>query len=123
MLFDHAVSPMDYVALSTILVFIRCDRDLRRCKNVTIKDDDIVEQNESFNVTLGKTPGWNDRITLTTVNEMIQIINDTDGGYCTTIIVQVLQVSKDTKQSVSCSMHNKLPSHDGACCNATTIRF
>ena len=109
-LFDHAVSPMDCVVLFTILMFKSCDRELRRCENVTIKDDDIVEQNESFNVTLGKTPGWNDRITLTTVNRMIQIA-DTDDGYCTTTIVQVLQVSKDTKQSVSCSMNNKLPSH------------
>ena len=123
-LFDHTVSPMDYVALFTILTFNACEQELRRCENVIIMDDNVVEQNEFFIVTLGMmTPGWNDRITLTTVNGMIQIINDTDGGYCTTIIVQVLQVSKDTKQSVSCSVHNKLPSHDGACCNATTIRF
>ena len=79
---------MDYMAPSTILMFDECDRELRLCGNVTIVDDDVVEQNESFSVTLKKTPDLDDRITLTRVNGMIHII-DNDGACCNATTIRV----------------------------------
>ncbi|CAI8015468.1 hypothetical protein GBAR_LOCUS9583, partial [Geodia barretti] len=71
-----AISPMDYGALSTTLMFDTCET--RKCTNIAIANDDIPEGTESFNVTLEGTPGLDDRITLDPVDGEIQI-SDRDG--------------------------------------------
>ena len=67
---------MDYLDLSTILMFGACQR--RSC--VTIVDDDILEMTESFDVTLERTPGLDSRITLDPVDGVVEITDD-DGEY------------------------------------------
>ena len=53
---------MDYIGLSIILNFPACET--KQCVDVTIVDDDVSEGDESFDVTLERTPGLNVRITL-----------------------------------------------------------
>ena len=73
------VAPMDYIGLSTILMFEACQR--RRCVNVTIVDDEVLEREvESFTVTLQRTTGLNNRITLNPVDGVVEI-TDNDGKY------------------------------------------
>ena len=69
---------MDYLDLSTILMFGACQR--RSCVTVTIVDDDILEMTESFDVTLERTPGLDSRITLNPVDGVVEI-TDNDGEY------------------------------------------
>ena len=65
---------MDYIELSTILSFPTCGT--RQCVNVTIVDDDVLENVESFDVTLERTPGLDMRITLDPVDGVIEIRDD-----------------------------------------------
>ena len=70
---------MDYIGVSTILMFETCDR--RHCVNVTIVNDDVLERYvESFDVTLERTPGLDSRIRLDPVDGVVRIIDD-DGEY------------------------------------------
>lgn len=65
---------MDYAPLmSVILEFEACQR--RRCHNVTIRDDLIPEDLESFFVILGETPDLSDTITLAPIQAEIEIID------------------------------------------------
>ena len=60
-------------------MFEACQR--RRCVNVTIVDDEVLEREvESFTVTLERTPGLNNRITLNPVDGVVEITDD-DGEY------------------------------------------
>ena len=65
---------MDYVGLSTILSFPKCGA--KQCVNVTIVDDDVLENVESFHVTLERTPGLDMRITLYPVDGVVEITDD-----------------------------------------------
>ena len=60
--------------MSTILMFDACDT--RRCVNVTIVNDANFEPHEIFVITLERTPGLNDRITLDPVDGEITIIDE-----------------------------------------------
>ena len=71
---SSTVTPMDYLGVSTILMFEECDR--RRCVNVTIVDDKVLEMTESFTVTLERTPGLDSRITLDPVDGVVEITDD-----------------------------------------------
>ena len=68
------VDPMDYLGVSTILMFEACQR--RSCVTVTIVDDEVLENVESFNVTLERTPGLDMRITLDPVDGVVEITDD-----------------------------------------------
>ena len=68
------VAPVDYEALSTTLMFAACET--RRCVNVTIVDDIIVEPCEMFDVTLERIASVYSRISLSSMTTMIEIIND-----------------------------------------------
>ena len=71
------VALFDYGPLNnSLLLFTACQR--RSCVNVTIIEDGILENEELFNVTLERTPGLDDRITLDPINGVVQI-NDNDG--------------------------------------------
>ena len=74
----HSVTPMDYGAVSTILTFAACDT--RRCVDVPIMNDTDDEPDEMFTITLERTPGLNDRITLDPVDGVVIIIDD-DGKF------------------------------------------
>ena len=65
------MAPIDYGELSTILNFPTCGT--RQCVNVSIVDDDVLENVESFDVTLERTPGLDVRITLDPVDGVIEI--------------------------------------------------
>jgi hypothetical protein len=67
---------MDYGAVSTILRFAACEK--RRCVDVPIINDGDDEPNEMFGITLERTPGLNDRITLDPVNGVVTINGDGD---------------------------------------------
>ena len=69
---------MDYGELSTFLSFPTCGT--RQCVNVTVVNDDVLENVESFDVTLERTPGLDMRITLDPVDGVIEIRDD-DGLY------------------------------------------
>ena len=71
-----AVSPMDYMTLAEMLMFITCET--RRCVAVTIVDDLTYDPGEMFQVSLERTPGLDHRITLQPTNAMIAIV-DNDG--------------------------------------------
>ena len=75
-LFIHAVSPMDYGGESTVLMFDSCD--VQSCLNISIIDDMVVEDLESFDITVGRAPGLDNRITLESVNGTVEI-TDNDG--------------------------------------------
>ena len=69
---------MDYGNISTILMFDSCDK--KSCVNISIVDDDVIEDTESFSVLLTETPGLDVRITLDPVEAEIEII-DNDSEY------------------------------------------
>ena len=68
------VTPMDYIDLSTILSFPACGT--KQCVDVTIVNDEVLENVESFNVTLERTPGLDMRIILDPVDGVVEIIDD-----------------------------------------------
>ena len=65
---------MDYETLSTTLMFAACDT--RRCVNVAIVNDIIVESIETFAITLERTSNLDSRITLNPMDEEIEIIDN-----------------------------------------------
>ena len=65
---------MDYETLSTTLTFAACET--RRCVDVVIVDDMIVEQDETFTVTLQRTPDLDSRITFSQTAGAIEITNN-----------------------------------------------
>ena len=73
---SFSVSPLDYIAVDTILMFAACQ--MRSCVNVTVVDDVILENVESFDLILERTPDLNSRITLDSVNGVVEI-TDNDG--------------------------------------------
>ena len=68
------VSPMDYAGLSTILMFSACET--RQCLNVTVFEDQVLEETESFNAVLNRTDNLDTRITLNPVNAAVYIIDN-----------------------------------------------
>ena len=75
-LYSFPVASMDYEPLSTLLIFDTCDT--RHCTNITIKNDAVLENTESFFVKLLRTPDLDSRITLDPVLAEIEI-TDNDG--------------------------------------------
>ena len=72
------VIPIDYVGVSSTLMFAACEKS-RQCENITIREDTTLELTESFAVTLERTSNLNDsRITLSPVDGEIDIF-DNDG--------------------------------------------
>ena len=78
MSYVHTVALIDYDAASTILRFAACET--QSCVDIAIEDnpDTFDNPNEAFSVTLERTPGLNDRITLDPTNGLMIII-DTEG--------------------------------------------
>ena len=77
-LYTTLVTPMDYGAVNDTLSFEACD--IRRCVNVTIINDEVLEGVESLDVTLERTPGLDNKITVMPVDGEI-IITDDDGMF------------------------------------------
>ena len=71
-----AVAPMDYGAVDTLLSFAACQ--IRSCVNVSIINDVVLENVESFDVILDRAPELDSRITLEPVNGVVEI-TDNDG--------------------------------------------
>ena len=67
---------MDYGALSIVLMFDSCQ--VRSCADISIVNDTILENDESFDVTLSRTIGLDNRITLDPVDAVV-VITDNDG--------------------------------------------
>ena len=59
---SFSVSPTDYSAVSTLLMFDSCETE--QCTNITIIKDVFKEDNESFSVSLVRTSELDPRITL-----------------------------------------------------------
>ena len=66
--------------MSTVVMFDECE--LQSCTPVLIVDDMVLENVESFNVTLERTPGLDMRITLDPVDGEIEISDDDGGFFC-----------------------------------------
>ena len=60
--------------MSTILMFDACNT--RHCVDVTSVNDTVDEPDEMFGITLERTPGLNDKITLDPVDGDITIVDD-----------------------------------------------
>ena len=73
---SFAVAPMDYGAVSTLIIFDPCET--RQCMDITIINDGIPENTESFFVTLVRTSDLDPRITLDPVAGET-MITDNDG--------------------------------------------
>ena len=52
----------DFVPVFTSLIFERCGN--RSCTNITIQPDEIMEETETFTITLDRTSGLDPRIQL-----------------------------------------------------------
>ena len=72
------MSSMDSGNESTLFAFDTCET--RRCTEIPIVNDMVVELNESFLVILERTHDLDSRITLNPVNGAVEIIDD-DGMY------------------------------------------
>ena len=72
----NPVSPDDYLSLAVILPFAACQT--RSCVTVTIVDDFIDEDNETFFYDLERTPGLHPNIDLDPVLGEC-VIEDNDG--------------------------------------------
>ena len=70
---------MDYSGLSFIVLFAACDR--RQCVNLTIVDDQVLEDTESFNVDLSRTTDLDARITLDPTAAVVDIIDNDSEHY------------------------------------------
>ena len=68
------VSPMDYGTVAASLIFEVCET--RRCVNISIEDDMTLENIESFNVILERSPGLDSRIRLDPVIGVVRIIDN-----------------------------------------------
>ena len=73
---------MDYSStINTIVQFDECER--RSCINITIVDDEVLENTEYFNLTLERN-GLHERIQLDPVDGLVQITNN--DRMCTVVI-------------------------------------
>ena len=72
-----ATSDEDYCAVSSILIF---DSSQSSCVFVSIVDDDVVEETESFTISMERTPGLDKNIHFEPVSGDIKII-DNDGMF------------------------------------------
>ena len=83
---------MDYLGLSTILMFPACQR--RGCVNVTIVDDEVLEREvESFTVTLERTPGLDNRIALNPVDGVVEIRDNDCRPFISTVMCLIMEIS------------------------------
>ena len=78
----------DYVPSTLTLEFDRCQNE--SCVNLTIVNDNVLEMEESFHVSLESIQALNNadeinRINITSAKVEINIIDD-DGGDCTYVI-------------------------------------
>ena len=69
-----SVNLMDYDDVSTTLSFNACEN--QSCVDIIIVNDMLHEEDEAFNVTLERTSGLNENITLNRVDTVIEIIDD-----------------------------------------------
>ena len=67
-------APHPSLGFDESLVFGSCDR--RICVNLTVENDVTLEETESFEVTLQRTPDLDERIILTPATAEISIIDD-----------------------------------------------
>ena len=74
-----AAYPMDYMGQNNILSFAACET--KRCVNVAIVDDLLVEPIEFFHYALERTPNLDTRISLTPVDGRLEIVDNNDGIY------------------------------------------
>ena len=72
--------------MDTVLLFAACCS--MSCVNVPIVDDVIMENVESFDVTLERTSDLDSRITLDPVNGVVEI-TDNDGRYDDYMVVHM----------------------------------
>ena len=94
----------DHLGMSADLVFAPCDSE--RCHKIPINDDMIVEQPESFFVTLERSDGLDDRIRLHRdfTNKEVTIL-DNDSKWNTNMQVHVLWIKPEPscKSNKECS--------------------
>ena len=77
------VSPEDYGAVSTLLMFDSCET--RQCTNITIMKDVVKESIESFFINLGRNPNLDSRIILDPDNGEVVITGNNGVFYVKTI--------------------------------------
>ena len=68
----------DYIANSTDLIFAHCSSE--QCLDITIIDDNTLEQRETFTVILERSSSLDERIGLVNGEKTVTIIDDDDDG-------------------------------------------
>lgn len=68
----------DYIANSTDLIFDRCS--LEQCVAITLINDETLELNETFVISLERTAGLDERIRLVDTLKVVAIIDDDVDG-------------------------------------------
>ena len=64
----------DFVPVFTSLIFERCGN--RSCTNITIQSDEIMEETETFTITLDRTSGLDPRIQVDPFEGVVTIFDD-----------------------------------------------
>ena len=73
-----AVSGEDHSHLCHIVTFEKCSREA--CEYMILVDDRMVERDETFYVTLGRTPDLDEHIRLHPTEKRVKLLND-DGEW------------------------------------------
>ena len=73
-----AVSGEDHSCLCHIVTFEKCSRE--ECEYIILYNDQMVERDETFYVTLGRTPDLDEHIRLHPTEQRVKILND-DGEW------------------------------------------
>ena len=68
----------DHSHLCHIVTFEKCAKEA--CEYIILEDDRMVEMDETFYVTLARTPGLDERIRLYPTKKTVKILND-DGEW------------------------------------------
>ena len=86
---DESADSSDYEAVDTLLTFTPSDNI--PCVTVNITDDEVVEQKESFNVFLERTPGLNERVVIVPEKSKGEVVIKNDDSMFAIVLYDVLK--------------------------------
>ena len=72
--FTCSAGSNDYSGVPATMTFSRCNQ--RKCVDVSVKNDAIVENTESFSIRLTRPSGLDSRITLTSTATVVEIMDN-----------------------------------------------
>ena len=109
------MSPSDYVAQSTTVSFGSCDK--RKCVTVSIVDDVILENPESFHITVERPSDVDTRITVDPAAGAVTITDDDGKHFAHVSSLEMIPILLKSGRFVS--GENTLPSPRGCGCGSS----